>query len=125
MVDPIHTSGLVEASASMVYRPLSSGCGGVCMIGGWPNALWLVVLRQPGLRNVQRRGWPGSTVEGGSFWKGSVYQQPRVWASGAGQQRVDDPRPLSISFPSLSIGTSYMPSRQSREGFGGVLLKSR
>ena len=39
LVDPIHTSGLVEASASTVYRPLSSGCGGVCMIGAWPNAV--------------------------------------------------------------------------------------
>ena len=39
MVDPIHTSGLVEASASMVYRPLSSGCGGVSVIGAWPNAV--------------------------------------------------------------------------------------
>ena len=49
----------------------------------------------------------------------------RIWASGAGQQRVDNLRPLSISFPSLSMGTSHSPSRQSREGFGGGLLKSR
>ena len=39
MVDPIHTSGLVEASASTVYRPLSSGCGVACVIGAWPNAV--------------------------------------------------------------------------------------
>ena len=39
MVDPIHTSGLVEASASTVYRPLWSGCGVACVIGAWPNAV--------------------------------------------------------------------------------------
>ena len=92
---------------------------------GQTRSLWLVVLRQSSLCNVQHRGWPGSTVEGGSFGKGGVYQQPHVWASGAGQQRVDNPRPLSVSFPSLSMGTSHSPSRQSREGFGGGLLKSR
>ena len=32
-VDLIHTSGLVEASASTAYRPQSSGCGGVCGTG--------------------------------------------------------------------------------------------
>ena len=39
MVDLIHTSGLVEASASTAYRPQSSGCGGVCWSGAWPNAV--------------------------------------------------------------------------------------
>ena len=39
MVDPIQTSGLVEASASTVYRPPSIGSGGVCVIGAWPNAV--------------------------------------------------------------------------------------
>ena len=92
---------------------------------GQTRSLWLVVLRQSGLCNVQHRGWPGSAVEGGSFWKGSVYQQPRVWTNGAGQQQVDDPRLFSVSFPSLSMGTSHLPSRQYREGFGGGLLKSR
>ena len=92
---------------------------------GQTRALWLVVLRQSGLGNVQHRGWPGSTVEGGSFGEGSVYQQPHVCSRGAGQQWVDNPRPLSFSFPSLSMGTSHSPSRQSREGFGGGLLKSR
>ena len=36
-----------------------------------------------------------------------VYRLPRVWAGGAWQQRVHDPRPLSSSFPSLSMGTSH------------------
>ena len=39
VMDPIHTSGLMEASASTVYRPPSSGCGGVCVIGAWPDAV--------------------------------------------------------------------------------------
>ena len=52
MVDPIHTSGLVEASASMVYRPLSSGCGGVCGIGAWPNAV-LVAGASPAVWPLQ------------------------------------------------------------------------
>ena len=92
---------------------------------GQMRSLWLVVLRQSGLGNVQHHGWPGSTVEGGSFSKGSVYQQPRVWASGAGQQWVDNPRPLSLSFPSHFMGTCHSPNRQSRAGFGEGLLKSR
>ena len=76
--------------------------------------------------DVQYRGWSGSSLEGGSFWQGGFYLQPRVRAGGAGQQRVHNPRPLSISFPSLSMWTSQLgPRRQSREGFGGGLLKSR
>ena len=37
MVDLIHTSGLVEASASTAYTLHSSGCGGVCGFGAGPN----------------------------------------------------------------------------------------
>ena len=41
-------------------------------------------------------------------------------------QRVDDSRPLPSSFPCLSCGISQMlPRRQSREGLGRGLLKSR
>ena len=39
MVYPIHTSGLVEASASTAYILQSSGCGDVCGFGAWPNAV--------------------------------------------------------------------------------------
>ena len=127
MVDPIHTSGLVEASASTVYRPRRAVVAAFAWLAsGQRRSLWLVVLRQSDFHNVQHCGWPGSTVEGGSFWQGSVYQQPRVWVSGAGQQWVDDPRPLSFSIPRLSIGISHwMPSRRSREGLGRGLLWSR
>ena len=38
-VDLIHTSGLVEASASTAYRPQLSGCGGVCGTGAWQDAV--------------------------------------------------------------------------------------
>ena len=65
-------------------------------------------------------------AKGGSFWSDGVYRDPRVWASGLGQQGVNDPRPLSNSVASLSMGTSHtMPRRQSREGFGAGLLKRK
>ena len=87
------------------------------------RSLWLVFLRQPGFCDVQHRGWPGPSIEGSSFWQGGVNLQPHVWASSTGQQRVYDTRPLSFSFPCLSIRISHrLPSRQSREGFGRGLL---
>ena len=70
-------------------------------------SLWMVFLHQPVFCDVQHRGWPDPSIEGSSFWQGGVYLQPRVWAGGAGQQRVEDPRPLSFSFPCLSIGISH------------------
>ena len=38
-VDLIHTSGLVEASASTACTLQPSGCGGVCGFGAWPNVV--------------------------------------------------------------------------------------
>ena len=73
----------------------------------WRQGSRLVFLRQPGIRDVQHRGWPNPSVECSCFWQGGVDLQPRVWASGAGQQRVYNTSPLSSSFPCLSIGISH------------------
>ena len=76
---------------------------------------------------IQDCRWPGLAAKGSRLGQCSgVYQKPSVWACGTGQQRVHNARPLSLGFPSLSIGTSHtMPRRQSREGFGARLLRSR
>ena len=74
-------------------------------------------LWQAGLGYLQHSGRPGLAVSGGSFRQGGFYRDPCVWTGGAGQQGVNDPRPLSCSVPSLSLGTSHWaPRRQSREG---------
>ena len=86
-------------------RAIVASLAGLAPEQAW--SLGLVFLRQPGFCDVQHRGWPGPSIEGSSFWQGGIYLQPRVWVSGAGQQRVDDPRPLSFSIPCLSIRTSH------------------
>ena len=84
---------------------ITASLAGLVPVQAW--SLWLVFLRQPGFCDVQHRGWPGPSIEGSSFWQGGVYLQLRVWASGARQQRVYDTRPLSFSFPCLSIRISH------------------
>ena len=88
---------------------------------------WRLVLFLPRLLQIQDCGRPGLTSKGSRLGqRRGVDQELGVWACGAGQQRIHDPRPPSISFPSLSIGTSQIgPRRQSREGFGVGLLRSR
>ena len=112
------TSGLAAASAWMACRRPSSDGDGVYVAGvstgmaaGSPSPR---PLPDPGL-------W--------AAWIVVQEQQIRelsVWACGAGQQRVHDPRPSSKSSPNLSIGTSHFePRGQSREGFDVGLLRSR
>ena len=88
---------------------------------------WQLVLFLSRLFQIQDCGRPGLTTKGSRLGqRDDVYQELGVWACGAGQQRIHDPRPPSISSPSLSIGTSHFgPRRQSREGFGVGLLRSR
>ena len=127
----VYTRGCLFTPAASRWRALRwpvQSCRAVVAAFTWlaSGQRWLAVLLQGSLSNFQYRRWPGSTVEGSRLRQRGVYCQPRVWAGSAGQQPVYDPRPLFYSFPSLSIGTSHQtPRRQSREGFGGGLLKSR
>ena len=91
---------------------------------GWRLVL---LLSRVLLLQVQDCGRPGLAAKGSRLGqRGGVYKKPGVWACGAGQQRVHNSKPLSLSFPSLSKGTSHFaPRGQSREGFGGGLLRSR
>ena len=120
-----HTSDLAAASALMACRLLPSGCDGVTWLASGLG--WRPVLLLGSLSNIQDCGWPALTTKGSRLGqRGGVDRQLRIWACGTGQQRIHDPWPFSISFPSLSIWTSqFGPRRQSREGFGGGLLKSR
>ena len=88
---------------------------------------WRLVLFLPRLLQIQDCGQPGLTSKGSRLGQRSgVDHELGVWACGAGQQRIHDPRPPSKSSPNLSIGTSHFgPRRQSREGFGVGLLRSR
>ena len=127
----VYTRGCLFTPAASQWRALRwpvQSCRAVAAVSTRlaSGQRWLAALLQGNLSNIQYRRWPGSTVEGSRFRQRDVYRQPRVWAGGAGQQRIHDPRPLFCSFSSLSIGTSHQtPKRQSREGFGGGLLKSR
>ena len=71
MVDLIHTSGLMEASASTAYRPQSSGYGGVCGIGAWPTAV-LVAGGSPG-------GWSPQCPTPWVAWIDGRGRQLLVW----------------------------------------------
>ena len=88
---------------------------------------WWLVLLLIDLFQIQDCGQTGLSSKSSRFGqRGGVNHELSVWACGAGQQRVHDPRPLSKGSPSLSIGTSHFePRGQSREGFGVGLLRSR
>ena len=82
-------------------------------------------LRLAGGPNINNRGRQGLSSNSGSFWQSGFDGDAGVLALGALHQRVNNPRPLSQSSPSLSCRTSHMrPSRPSREGFGvGVQVR--
>ena len=90
---------------------------------------WRLVLLLSGFffLQIQDCGRPGLAAKGSRLGqRGGVYREPSIWVCGVGQQRVHNSRPLSMSFRSLSKGTShFVPRGQSREGFGGGLLRSR
>ena len=92
------------------------------LAGGLPRSAspcrW-VWLRLAGGPNINNRGRQGLMSNSGCICQGGVYGDAGVWALGARQQRIYNPRPLSQSSPSLSCRTSHIgPSRPSREGFG-------
>ena len=88
---------------------------------------WRLVLLLLDLFQIQDCGRPGLLSKSSRFGqRGGVNRKLSVWACGAGQQRIHDPRPPSKGSPSLSIGTSHFePRGQSREWFGVGLLRSR
>ena len=90
---------------------------------------WRLVFLLSGVLSLQIQdcGRPGLAAKDSRLGQRSgVYTKPGVWACATGQQRVHNSRPLSLSFPSLSKGTSHFaPRGQSREGFCGGLLRSR
>ena len=117
LLGPIDPSGAIPASLAGRARAWSAWLRG----SGLGFSFCLAVVR-----DIQHREWARSPVQSGCFRKGGVYLQPRVRASGAGQQRVQQAWPLLSSLPCLSIETSQLlPRRQSREGFGRGLLESR
>ena len=110
LVTPVASWGRALGGSVNPCGAVPASLAGLAPVQTW--SLWrqgsrLVFLCQPGVRDVQHRGWPGPSVEGSSFWQGGVDLQPRVWASGAGQQQVYNTRPLSSSFPCLSIRISH------------------
>ena len=88
---------------------------------------WRLVLLLLDLFQIQECGRPGLSSQSSRFGQlGGVNCELSVWACGAGQQWVHDPRPPFKGSPSLSIRTSHFePRGQSKEGFGVGLLRSR
>ena len=110
--------------AGAVPRPFAGLTPGRVWSTGWWVTRHSILLLRHGLWYLDYCRRAVTAVQHSSFREGSIDLQASVWAGSAGQQRVHDSRPLSDSFPSLSTGTSHLPRRQSREGFGGGLLKS-
>ena len=101
--------GRLEHSCRAIATALAGGLPRSASSCRW---LW---LRLAGGPNINNHGRQGLSSNSGSFWQGGVYDDAGVWALGARQQRVDYPRPLSQSSPSLSCRTSHIgPSRPSR-----------
>ena len=117
LLGPIDPSGAIPASLAGRARAWSAWLRGSGL--GFSFCL-------AGVCDIQHHGWARSPVLSSCFRKGGVYLQPRVRASDAGQQRVQQAWHLLSTLPCLSIGTSQMLSRRrSREGFVRGLLESR
>ena len=111
--------GRPEHSRRAIATALAWGLPGSASPGWW---CWLRLAGGPNIYNSGRQGLASNSS---SFGQSGFYGDAGVWALGARQQLVDNPRPLSQSSPSLSCRTSHIgPSRPSREGFGrGVQVR--
>ena len=111
--------GRPEHSRRAIATALAGGLPGSASPGRWR---WLRLAGGPNIYNSGRQGLASNSS---NFGQSGFYSDSGVWALGARQQRVDNPRPLSQSSASLSCRTSHIgPSRPSREGFGrGVQVR--